>query len=332
MHRLPALLATLAFVATPLAHAADAAPARHCAIVAAEYETEGTISNELMADLRVNARVLQGRLLQRLQADKLVANGVYIDVDDRPLTTERVDKIRATTGCDTVVDVRSVLWMSTIGSAFGADVVVRRNTGGAMSTVYSRQYRYGIDTATLAAFSYDAFTDAAWADLRGSAVLDIDREARPVDPAAVRADYDRAAAAWPKDMPEYHLRHILRESELLCIAMLARLHADPPTDFATLAAASSDDKSSSDKGGDIGWTPAFSLPNAFSAAIRAQGGKPGLVDHPVHAEDGWHVLEVLDSRPSHAPPFADVSERFALRQRWTAVVPQATWDAALKQQ
>jgi len=90
--------------------------------------------------------------------------------------------------------------------------------------------------------------------------------------------------------------------------------------------------SSADKGGDIGWIPAFSLPAPFANAIRAQGGKPGLIDHPLRVENGWHVLEVLESRPSHPPALADVSERFSARLRWDAVVPPAVWADAQRRE
>ena len=198
--RLRTLMAALALAMAPLAQAANA-PARHCVILAAEYETQGIINGQLMDSLRANARALQGRLLQRLQSDKLVANTVFIDVDDRPTTTVRVNHIRAATGCDTVVHLRNVLWISSIGSAFGVDLVVDRSVDGPMTKVWSRQYRYGVDAATLAAFSFDAFADSAWAELRSSGVLDIDREAKPVDAAVLRAEYDAAPRHGPRTCP-----------------------------------------------------------------------------------------------------------------------------------
>jgi len=328
----PAALAALAVLACGAASAHDAAALRHCVIVAAEYESQGGASGDVLDSLRYNTRITRNKLLQRLQADRLAANAVYLDVDGRVASTARVNRIREITGCDAVVRMRNVFWSSTIGGAFGFDVVVERRVGDASTTVYSHQYRYGLNQPTIAAFSYDAFIDAAWADLRQAAVLDADRDASPVDPAMVRAEYDRLAAAWPQNLPEYHLRHILRETELLGIAMVARLHDQDPPDFAKLAADSSDDKASAGKGGDIGWYTLGQLPPEMAAAIRQQGGQPGLIGRPVHAEDGWHVIEVLEQRPSHAPPFADVAERLGANMRWTATVPPAIWAEAQRAQ
>jgi len=231
-----------------------------------------------------------------------------------------------------VVELRNVFWSASFGAAFGFDVVVNRNAGGTWTTPYSRQYRFGTDKATLASFSNDGFAQLAWDDLRQAALLDIDQEARPLELAAVRAEYDRLAAAWPKNLPEYHLRQILREQEPQASATIARLHDKDAPDFARLAADSSDDKASAAKGGDIGWMTLQVLPADVASAILAQGGRPGLLPRPLQAEDGWHVIEVLESRPSHPPAFADVSGRVAASMRWTAVVPQATWAAALRQQ
>jgi hypothetical protein len=325
-------LAALALPACAAALAADAAPTRRCVLLAAEYETQGGSSAELMDALRFNTRLTRNKLLQRLQADRLVANAVLLDVDGRITSAARLHRIREITGCDTVVQIRNVLWSSSIGGAFGFDVVVDRTSGDASTTLYSRQYRYGLNHPTISAFSYDAFVDMAWADLHQAAVLDADRAAPGADDAAVRAEYDRMAAAWPKNLPEYHLRHILRESELLGIAMIARLHDQNPPEFGGLAADSSDDKASAAKGGDLGWYTLGLLPPEIAAAVRAQGGRTGLVDRPIHTDDGWHVVEVLGERPSHAPAFADVSDRLGANLRWNATVPPVTWAEALRAQ
>ncbi len=324
--------ATLAFVACAAVHAADAPPTRHCVLLAAEYESQGGSNGDSQEALRANTRITRNKLLQRLQADRLVANAVFLDVDGRITSAMRLHRIREITGCDTVVQLRNVLWSSPMGGAFGFDIVVDRTSGDASTTLYSRQYRYGLNPATLSAFSYDAFIDTAWADLRQAVTFDAAREAAPVDPAAVRAEYDRMAAAWPKNFPEYHLRHILRDSDLLGTATLARLHEQNPPDFAKLAADLSDDKGSAAKGGDIGWYTLGLLPPEMAAAVRAQGGRAGLVDRPIHAEDGWHVIEVLGERPSHPPAFAEVSDRLSVNMRWNAVMPAATWTEALKAQ
>ena len=98
--------------------------------------------------------------------------------------------------------------------------------------------------------------------------------------------------------------------------MIARLHDQNPPDFATLAADSSDDTASAAHGGDVGWLTQFGMPPEVARAVQAHRG-PGLIDHPIHAADGWHVIEIL-------------GERVEARLRWNAVVPAATWAEALK--
>jgi hypothetical protein len=324
------LVAALLALPACAAALADVAPARHCVILAAEYETLGSrVGADMVDAARSNARAVQGRLLQRMQADRLVANTVFVDLGDRAASGDKVRRTRAITGCDTVVEMRNVIWTSAIGGAFGYDVIVNRSNGDAASTLYSRQYRYGLDKATLGRFSFDGFAAAAWDDLREAGVLEADREASPIAPALVKADYDRMAAAWPTNVQEYHLRHIVRETELLASAMIARLHDQNPPDFATLAADSSEDPASAAKGGDVGWLTTFGMPPEIARAVQAQHGS-GLIGRPIRANDGWHVIEVLGERASHAPPFEDARDRVAARLRWDAVVPAAAWAEAQK--
>jgi len=319
----------LAVSACPAAVGANA-PLRHCVLLAAEYATQGQASPEAVAALHANTRVIQAELLQRMQADRLVANTFFIDYDDRHLTRGKMVRTRAVTGCDTVVEIRGVFWSSPIGGAFGYDLVVQRATdaGYTLTNAFERQYRYGLDKAMLSNFSYDGFGEAAWADLRQSALLDVDREAAPMTEATVRAVYDRAAAAWPANLPEYHLRRIRRDTEQQGLATISRLHEQNPPDFAALAADSSSDSASAAKGGDIGWITASSMPPEVASAVRERAGHPGLIDRPIHVEEGWHVIEVLGERPSHAPPFPEVSDRLAAALRWNAMVPPATWAQA----
>ena len=323
-------IATLAMSACTAALGADAAP-RHCILLAAEYESQGKVTPEITNALRVNARVVQAKLLQHMQADRLVANTFFIDFDDRYTTRYRMHKARAITGCDTVVEVRSVFWGSLVGGAFGYDVVLQRATGAddTLTNAYERQYRYGLDKATLDNFSYEGFSEAAWSELRQSAFLDIDRETVPMAQSAVRAEYDRDVAAWPANLPEYHLRRIRRTTELEAIGTISMLRdqKNPPT-FAALAADLSNDSTSAAKGGDMGWLTASSMPPEVANAVRERAGHPGLIERPVHTDDGWQVLEVLAERPSHAPPFDEVSDRLAAILRWNAVVPPATWKLA----
>ena len=320
--------ALLAASAGTAATAADAAPTRHCVLLAAEYTTQGHSSTEILDALRYNTRLSQAMLLDRMLGDHLVANTFLVDVDDRSAADDKVRKTRAITGCDTVVELRNVFWGSALASAFGFDVVIQRTNADASTTLYSRQYRYTLDKATQTRFSYDGFAEMAWNDMRESGAFDADREASPVRLAAVRAEYDRLAAAWPIRRDEYHLRQIVRGTQLLASMMIARLHDQNPPDFSVLAA-DSDDVASKERGGDMGWVAPSDLPPEIAQAVMAQRG-PGLVDRPIEAGGGWHVIEVLGQHSAHPPSFDSVRDGIARNLRWNAVVPAATWAQALK--
>jgi hypothetical protein len=306
--------------------AADPPQARHCILVAGEHEMRGRYTPEIADALQYDARLATAALMGRMLADRLVANTFSVDADERSVVEDKVAKTRATTGCDTLVELRTVFWGGPFGSAFGFDLVGRHSDGQASKVLLSRQYRY--DTDKSAQFSYDGFAEMVYRDLRATGALDDDREAMPVAPAAVRAEYDRFAAAWPTHRDEYHLRQIVRSTQLLASLAIARLHDRNPPDFAVLAA-DSDDAASKANGGDMGWVPPSDLPPEIAQAVTARRG-PGLVDRPIEAADGWHVIEVLDRHDAHPPSFDSLRERIAANLRWNAVVPPAIWAAALK--
>jgi peptidyl-prolyl cis-trans isomerase SurA len=65
-------------------------------------------------------------------------------------------------------------------------------------------------------------------------------------------------------------------------------------DFAELARANSDDKSSAIRGGDLDWANPGDLVPQFEAAMNEL--KPGEISEPVRSTFGWHLIEVLDRR------------------------------------
>jgi peptidyl-prolyl cis-trans isomerase SurA len=115
----------------------------------------------------------------------------------------------------------------------------------------------------------------------------------------VRLDETRGAARVV--ITQRHVRHILIEpNELLsdemaydkALALRTRLLAGE--DFATIAREESDDHSSANNGGDLGWTAADSYAGSFEAALGAL--RPGELSEPVHTEYGWHLIELLETR------------------------------------
>lgn len=104
-----------------------------------------------------------------------------------------------------------------------------------------------------------------------------------------------------KMMREAKLRHILlqtneiRDEErtrALAISLHERVQAG--ADFAELAREYSDDTSSANQGGDLGWGPASNYTPEFAKQINAL--EPGEVSQPFKTRDGWHLVELQDWR------------------------------------
>lgn len=78
-------------------------------------------------------------------------------------------------------------------------------------------------------------------------------------------------------------------------------------DFASLAKANSEGKTSAANGGDMGFVPETMLLPAVRDAANAL--KPGEVSAPVRTQTGFHVLKLIDTRPAGVRPFAEVKEQ-----------------------
>ena len=100
---------------------------------------------------------------------------------------------------------------------------------------------------------------------------------------------------------EYHARHIMIQVNELVTPRLAmekivevqdKLEAGE--DFAELAREYSDDTTSANIGGDMGWFP----PEAYGERVSQtlDGLEPGEVSQPFQTTAGWHVMELLETR------------------------------------
>ncbi len=135
----------------------------------------------------------------------------------------------------------------------------------------------------------------------------------------MQAEY--AGAVAKMDKVEYHARHILVANKDLALALIKRLHAG--ANFAQLARTDSIDASKSN-GGDLGWFEASRMVPAFADALRTL--KPGqYTQEPVHTQFGWHIIELLGTRPVTPPPFDEVKQQVAnslLQKKLRAFVDQ----------
>lgn len=116
-------------------------------------------------------------------------------------------------------------------------------------------------------------------------------------PAAEKALYDKKVAK--NEVPlEVHARHILVGTEAEAKAVIDQL--DKGGDFAKLAHDKSLDTNSD--GGDLHWFTAQQiLPELSQAAFNLKKGE--YTKTPVHTKFGYHVVQVLDTRPA---PLEDI--------------------------
>ncbi|SDV51464.1 peptidylprolyl isomerase [Chitinasiproducens palmae] len=118
---------------------------------------------------------------------------------------------------------------------------------------------------------------------------------------ALKAKYDQLVAG--VDSKEYHLHHILVDSEAQAKQLIAEIKGG--ASFEELAKKFSKDPGSGKNGGDLDWAPLQGYVPEFSAAA-AKLGKGQTTDAPVHTQFGWHIIRVDDVRQAQLPSFEDV--------------------------
>ena len=100
---------------------------------------------------------------------------------------------------------------------------------------------------------------------------------------------------------EYHARHVLiKPSELVsaeqaekkAAAIRARIVAGE--DFAKAAKESSDDETTAQLGGDLGWFPIDAYGPRVAEVIKNM--KNGEISQPFQTDAGWHVMQLVDTR------------------------------------
>lgn len=84
-------------------------------------------------------------------------------------------------------------------------------------------------------------------------------------------------------------------------------------DFASIARVSSDDRSSSPTGGDLGWLQENLIQPPIREAIRDL--KLNAISKPVLMDDGWHIIKLIDSREATTPTLSQVKEQLKARLR-----------------
>ncbi len=148
------------------------------------------------------------------------------------------------------------------------------------------------------------------------------------------SDAERAAAyAKLKEeasaQKEYHVRHIMFDSEDAAKALISRLKEGK--DFEMLAKESTDTASAS-KGGDLGWVTVERFPPPFADEIRAlRSGQTSPV--PVATEGHFHVLRLDAVRAAAVPTVDALKERIedeVIGRKYDLYVQQLRRDATIE--
>jgi len=139
----------------------------------------------------------------------------------------------------------------------------------------------------------------------------------------LKTEYDAEVAKLPKT--EYHARHILVATQPFAEKIVDRLKKGEK--FEDLAKAESMD-SSKTNGGDLGWFTLDHMVKPFADAVGNLKNGQYTTD-PVQTQYGWHVIQLLGTRPVSPPPFDQVKQR--LVQVVQAKKFRAYTDGLLKQ-
>src|ERR1700681_2831055 len=116
-----------------------------------------------------------------------------------------------------------------------------------------------------------------------------------------------------------HLRHILiavstkatpaEKEKARAKAEDIRKQLTGGADFAKLAAAVSEDPTSKDRGGDLGWVAPGQAPPTLEKAAMAL--KPNEISPVVESPFGFHVIQLLERQPAGVVPYEQAKERLA---------------------
>jgi len=123
---------------------------------------------------------------------------------------------------------------------------------------------------------------------------------------------------------EYQLAQIFvqapDESDKVAVAAALKKASDlaarvkrAPNDFAKIARESSEHKDSAAKGGDLGWLPETQLiPEIRASVVRMTRGE---LSPPIRSTTGWHIVRLIDRKPSTTRPLSEVRDTVVANMR-----------------
>lgn len=135
--------------------------------------------------------------------------------------------------------------------------------------------------------------------LAGAFVLDY-AKSHPIGDEQLQQEYERMKSQLGSK--EYHVRHILMETEAEAKNIIAQLGKG--TKFEKLAEKSRD-AGSAQLGGELGWAaPGNFAPEFANALLKLNKGEHTM--QPVQSQFGWHVIKLEDIRDLEVPPLEQV--------------------------
>ncbi|HNU10554.1 MAG TPA: peptidylprolyl isomerase [Rubrivivax sp.] len=134
------------------------------------------------------------------------------------------------------------------------------------------------------------------------------RAKNPISDEAARAEYDKFKAQAAGT--EYHVRHILVETEDEAKALIAQIKAG--ASFEELAKKASKDPGSAANGGDLDFAKPDAYVKEFSDAM-TQLKKGGMTEAPVKTQFGYHIIRLDDTREAEFPDFESVKGQIKQR-------------------
>jgi peptidylprolyl isomerase len=139
----------------------------------------------------------------------------------------------------------------------------------------------------------------------------------------IRGFYEASKASFTTPA-EYQLMQIFvqapDESDKVAVAAALKKGSDlaarvqrAPNDFAKIARESSEHKESAARGGDLGWVPETQLiPEIRTSVVRMTKGE---LSPPIRSATGWHIVRLMDRKPSATKPLSEVRDTIVANMR-----------------
>lgn len=137
-----------------------------------------------------------------------------------------------------------------------------------------------------------------------------------VNDQTLQAAYDAANKDF-KPGTEYHAAHILVDSEEKAAEIKAQIEGGVA--FADAAKTHGTDGTAA-SGGDLGWFGTGMMVKPFEDAVTSM--QAGELKGPVKTDFGWHLIQLIETRPAAAPTLDDVRDELAAELEQKAVAAE----------